>query len=69
MIWAPADTAPDDAWPLAIAARITRGVHAGKMLVLSGGRVAGDWHIEPCLYAYEITHFIALPVPPGRRLS
>lgn len=66
--WEPAAQAPDDAWPMALAVRITCDCAKGGMVVLTGARVKGEWLVEPFAHTYEIIEFFLMPEPtrPGR---
>ena len=69
MIWKPAIAAPRDAWPLAVAVRITCDCGKGGIVVLSGGRVNGEWHLGDFEHQFDIVEFLELPKPNCSRVQ
>lgn len=61
--WKPERLAPRDAWPMAIAVRITCNCGKGGIVVLSGGRRNGEWIIDHFNHSFEIVEFFVLPKP------
>lgn len=61
--WKSAIDAPRNAWPLAIAATILCQCGRGGRIVVTGGRMDGEW-VYDCEHQIEVTHFMVLPKPP-----
>jgi hypothetical protein len=63
MAWKPASSAPREAWPLAVAVRITCSCGEGGIVVLSGARQNGEWVLDDFPHRFDIVEFFELPKP------
>lgn len=56
---------PRDAFGIVVLVQITCSCGKGGQLVLTAGRIAGEWIIEPFEHSFEIDYWMQLPAFPG----